>query len=306
MRVLKSVVCLVALAAYCISASAQFYYYDDKHYEPDVLWEAGVSAGAMNAFTDLGGRKGLGKGFVKDLNTQNFHFAGGLYVGALYRQTIGVRLEATFGKVSAADHVLQGDESAAKNRYLRNLQFRSPIAELALLAEFHPLTLFQSPLKEPSRFSPYLLSGVGLYHFNPQAYMGNRWVDLQPLHTEGQGFPEYAERRPYSLTQVNVPLGIGVRYEISSLLNARLEIVHRILHTDYLDDVSTRYIDPALFDKYLDHGRAVLAAQLADRRQEVNPEAIPREGDIRGDPGNKDSYFTFQFKLSMSIGRTRR
>jgi hypothetical protein len=175
-----------------------------------------------------------------------------------------------------------------------------------LLAEFHPLTLFASPLVEPSRFSPYLLGGIGLFHFNPQAYINNRWVDLKPLHTEGQGFAEYAERKPYSLTQLNIPLGIGVRYEISALLNARLEIVHRILNTDYLDDVSTRYIDPALFGKYLDHGQAVLAAQLADRRQEVVPETITKEGEIRGDPKNKDAYFTVQFKLSMSIGRTRR
>lgn len=306
MRVLKSFVCLMVLSACVVTASAQYYYYDDKHYEPDLLWEAGVSAGVMNCFTDLGGRKGLGKGFIKDLNTQRFNFAGGFYVGALYKQTIGARLEATFGKVSATDQVLKGDESEAKNRYLRNLHFRSPIAEIALMAEFHPLTLFASPLVEPSRFSPYLLAGIGLFHFNPQAYINNRWVDLKPLHTEGQGFAEYAERRPYSLTQVNVPLGIGVRYEISALLNARMEIVHRILNTDYLDDVSTKYIDPALFGRYMDHGQAVLAAQLADRRQEVVPETITKEGEIRGDPKNKDAYFTVQFKLSMSIGRTRR
>jgi hypothetical protein len=306
MRVLKSIVCLVVVTAYVHTATAQYYYYDNQHYEPDLLWEAGVSAGVMNCFTDLGGRKGLGKGFIKDLNAQRFNFASGFYAGALYKQTIGARLEATFGRISATDKVLEGDESEAKNRYQRNLHFKSRITEVALLAEFHPLTLLQSVMVEPSRFSPYLLAGVGLFHFDPQAYINNRWVSLQPLHTEGQGFAEYAERRNYALTQVNFPLGIGVRYEISALFNARMEVVHRVLRTDYLDDVSTRYIDPSLFGKYMDHGTAVLAAQLADRRPELNSDIITGEGEIRGDPKDKDSYFTIQFKLSMSIGRTRR
>ena len=306
MRLLKSFVCVLVLSVCAASAAGQYYFYDDHRIEPAVLWEAGVSAGVMNCFTDLGGRKGIGKGFIKDLNGRQFNFAGGFYVGALYKQTIGGRLEATFGRVSASDKLLNGDESAAKARYQRNLQFRSHISEIALLGEFHPLTLFQSLAKEPSRFSPYIVGGVGLFNFSPEAYTGKSWVALQPLHTEGQGFPEYPDRKPYRLTQFNFPLGIGVKYEISSLLNARVEIVHRILQTDYLDDVSTRYIDPALFNKYLQHGEADLAIRLADRRQELNPSVVTREGEIRGDPKDKDSYFTVQVKFSLSIGRVKR
>jgi hypothetical protein len=306
MRLLKSFVCLLVLSAYALNATGQYYFYDDHRIEPAVLWEAGVSAGVMNCLTDIGGRKGVGKGFVKDLNGQQFNFAGGLYIGALYKQTIGGRLEATFGTVSATDKTLKGDESVAKTRYQRNLHFRSRIAEIALLGEFHPLTLFQSLAKEPSRFSPYIVGGVGVFKFNPEAFTGRSWVALQPLRTEGQGFPEYPDRKPYRLTQVNFPLGIGVKYEISALLNARLEILHRVLQTDYLDDVSTRYIDPSLFNEYMQHGEASLAKRLADRRQELDPSVITREGEIRGDPKDKDSYFTIQFKVSLTIGRVRR
>lgn len=270
------------------------------------MWEAGVSVGAMNSFTDLGGKKGTGKGFIKDLNGQHYNFAGGLYLGALYKQVIGGRLEATFGTVSASDNVLEGDMGAAQGRYLRNLHFRSKITELALLAEFHPLTLFQDYGQEPSFFSPYLVGGVGVFHFNPQAFTGRQWVDLKPLSTEAQGFPEYPGRQPYRLTQVNFPLGIGVRYEVSAIMNARLEVVHRVLTTDYLDDVSKQYIDPVRFFENLPHGNAELAMQLADRRQELDPTIVTQEGSIRGNPRNNDAYFTIQFKLSMSIGRTKR
>lgn len=265
-----------------------------------------MSMGAMNCLTDLGGKKGTGKGFIKDLNGQHYHFAGGFYVGALYHQTIGGRLEATFGKVSGADRVLEGTEGAAKGRYLRNLHFRSRISELALLAEFHPLALLQSLAREPSYCSPYIVGGVGVYHFNPEAFTGHQWVALQPLRTEGQGFPEYPDRQPYRLTQFNFPLGIGVKYEISALLNARLEIVHRVLTTDYLDDVSRQYIDPALFSENLPHGTAELARQLADRRQELDPTVVTSEGSIRGNSNNKDAYFTVQLKVSLSIGRVKR
>lgn len=306
MRVLKSIVCLGVLSLCVHRVAGQYYFYDDKRIEPAVLWEAGVSAGVMNCFTDLGGRKGLGKGFIKDLNGQQFNFSGGIYAGALYKQTIGGRLEATFGRVSASDKILNGDQSVAKSRYQRNLHFRSSISEVALLAEFHPLTLFQSLAKEAPRFSPYITGGVGVFSFNPEAYINGNWVALQPLHTEGQGFPQYPDRRPYRLTQVNFPLGIGVKYEISALLNARVEIMHRILQTDYLDDVSRQYIDPALFSENLSHGAAELAAQLADRRQELDPSIVTREGGIRGDPKHNDAYFTIQFKFSLSIGRVKR
>ena len=295
---------VIALCAHKVSG--QYYFYDNEHLEPNVLWEAGVSVGAMNALTDLGGKKGLGKGGIKDLNGQHYNFAGGFYVGALYHQTIGGRLDLTFGRVSGSDNVLEGEMGEAKGRYMRNLSFQSKITEAALLAEFHPLPLFQSMAKEPSFFSPYIVGGVGLFHFNPQGFNGYRWVDLQPLRTEGQGFPEYPARRPYKLTQVNFPLGIGVKYEVSAFMNARFEIMHRVLKTDYLDDVSTTYIDPARFIENLPHGQAELAAQMADRRNELDPSSVTVDGSIRGNPNNNDSYFTIQFKLSMSIGRTKR
>ncbi len=95
------------------------------------------------------------------------------------------------------------------------------------------------------------MAGLAYYHFNPQASLNSKWIDLQPLHTEGQGFEEYPTRTNYKLYQFNFPVGVGFRYEVTSNFNFRLEGLFRISNTDYLDDVSTRYIDPALFSKYL-------------------------------------------------------
>ncbi|MBL7729038.1 MAG: hypothetical protein JNM68_15185, partial [Dinghuibacter sp.] len=206
---------------------AQYYFYNDKYYENDLLFDVGISAGGMNCFTDLGGRKGTGKGFVKDMNLKNTKLAGGVYFAATYKNAVALRLEATFGQIKAYDSILRGDKSDARRRYERNLNFRSNITEFSAVAEIHPMYFNLKDDREPPRLSPYVLGGVGMFSFDPQAQLNNTWVSLEPLRTEGQGFKEYPDRKRYKLRQINIPVGAGVRYEIGPLLNARLEIVHR-------------------------------------------------------------------------------
>ena len=89
--------------------------------------------------------------------------------------------------------------------------------------------------------------GAGIFSFNPQAKLNGQWYALQPLHLEGQGFKEYPDRSSYQLNQLNFIAGLGLRYELNSVFNARLELVHRILRTDYLDDVSNIMSIPIFF-----------------------------------------------------------
>ena len=138
-------------------------------------------------------------------------------------------------------------ETSTLGRYERNLSFKSKISEIQLALEVHPLLFKDYEDEDPPRFSPYAVIGVGYYSFDPQAKLNGQWYSLQPLHTEGQGFAEYPDSKPYQLNQLNISAGLGVKYEINSLFNARLEIIHRFLSTDYLDDASQMdYIDPNL------------------------------------------------------------
>lgn len=290
-----------------ISASechGQYYFYNDKYYNSRVLVEAGVFTAGFNCLTDLGGRKGKGKSFIKDINLKNTHPGGGFYVSVLFDQLFGFRAEGCFGRVSGSDHVLKNDHSVASNRYRRNLQFESNITEISLLAEILPLSLLnkeRSPL-----LSPYLVAGVGLFRFNPRANLHGQWIDLHPLHTEGQGFKQYPAKESYKLTQINFPIGLGTRYEISALLNARLEIIYRFLRTDYLDDVSTQYIDPQQFYSNLSAREASWAVALADRSSELQPGVTHKDGEIRGNPGKKDAYFSCNIKFGILLNRKRR
>jgi hypothetical protein len=162
-------VATVLLLLFAQPLTAQYYFYNDKYYENDLLFDIGVSAGGMNCFTDLGGKKGTGKKFLKDMNLKNTRLAGGIYAAATYKNVLALRLEATFGQIKAYDSILKGDQSIAKFRYKRNLDFRSNITEFSATAEIHPLFFNVSDDREPPRLSPYIMGGIGLFSFNPQA-----------------------------------------------------------------------------------------------------------------------------------------
>ena len=141
------------------TASAQDY---SSNYYTGTSLETGFSVGMMNCLTDLGGNKGKGKPYAKDLNMGKSVSCVGAYLTCLYRNSLGIRMEATFGNVMADDDVLNSvpvtDISNA--RYNRNLNFKSKITEFSLLAEIYPTNLLLNlDSREASLpvFSPYLL-----------------------------------------------------------------------------------------------------------------------------------------------------
>lgn len=288
------------------NADAQYYFYDDDYYDSPFLFEIGASVGAMNCLTDIGGAKGVGKRFVKDLNLGTTSASGGVFINAIYKNAVALRLEGAFGKISANDNVLKNVDplDIAFQRYNRNTSFRSKITEISLVTELHPLFIFinyESRESDPPQLSPYLLAGVGYYTFNPQTELNGKWIDLQPLSTEGQGFKEYPDRKVYKLQQINIPVGIGLKYELSRMVNVRGEFVYRVLQTDYLDDVSTTYVDPTLYSNYFTGTKLANAVILSDRQITK----VTGPGGKRGSPKQNDAFFSVNLKLSLTIGRQK-
>lgn len=302
-------VCLITvLLGFSNKLTAQYYFYNDGYYDTPLMFELGASIGAMNSLTDIGGKKGIGGKYFKDLNIGNTHMVAGLYFGAIYKDMVGLRLEANFGKVSAYDSVLAGVTDIAIARYNRNLSFRSNITEIALVAEFYPLYAFidwTAKDYDPPRLSPYIMAGIGYFKFNPQAKLNNKWVNLQPLSTEGQGFAEYPDRKPYELSSLSIPVGGGIKYELSPLINLRAEFMYRATNTDYLDDVSTRYIDESVYPNYFAGAKLNNALLLHDRQlgQDYR-QTLP--GKKRGNVKDNDNYFSFNIKIGLALGRERR
>lgn len=252
-----------------------------------------------------------------------------------------VRLGFTQGWASGND----ADDSDPF-RQNRNLMFRTSISEFSGLFIYD---LFSVPglYKKRPKWSPYVFTGLSVFAFNPKAqpdpawrdYLEelqaanpgppndpyevinfeqmfgseDEWIELKPLGTEGQYLlddnDEYAD--PYSLTQIAIPFGAGVRYSLTEKLDLRFEIGARLTFTDYLDDVSgvdtetnnAELSTYAPFDEILQEN-GIKAALFSDRRPVDNSAVNSPRGapDYRGQI-NRDWYIFSLVSVSYIIDR---
>jgi hypothetical protein len=267
--------------------------------------EFGFTTGPMAYLGDIGGHQGKGTTFIKDYNMNETKLAFGAYYATYPAPWLGFRLSATYGNVGACDCDIKEHGGDEDSRFNRNLDFQSVILEGTLMAEIYPTTFLEDdPEDVQGRLRPYGLIGLGLFHFNPQGSLsdghGNTyWYDLRPLHTEGEGW--VAGSKEYSLTQMNIPMGAGLKYFLSEDVNISVELVYRKLFTDYLDDVHASYIDPTLFSQHLSPAEAALAVKISNKSADGYNTPSYEAGDKRGTPGNNDAYFTFGFKLGIRL-----
>jgi Domain of unknown function (DUF6089) len=295
------VVCLLQLSTAALHAQGRFFY-SSGIYEPELLLEAGISLGMMNGVTDIQGNPQVYQGPFAGITLRNSNIAAGIYGIVTWRDLFAARLELTVGAIEGYDSLLKNATApSAIGRYERNLNFRSPIREVALMGEFHFVEPFRSYEKEPLVLSPYVLGGFSWFSFYPQAYTANGWVDLPPLRLEGQGFAEYPDRPIYKTNTFSYPIGIGFRYDVSSKFTMRFEFVKRTSFTDYLDDAhEPNWVDPNLFDNYLAPDQAALAKQLYNRSTTINP---PRNTRPRGNPAENDAFWTATIKIGINLNR---
>lgn len=184
-------------------------------------------------------------------------------------------------------HNVQGYDSKKGGAHPdRNLSFRSKIIEFSLAAEFTLMNM------EKYKFSPYVFAGIGVFNFNPRAYFGTGGTHgLRKLGTEGQGLAGYPGL--YSTMAVQYPIGFGFKYAINHKIMLLGEFNFRATGTDYLDDVSTFYPDKALLD-----ARNPTTSKFTYRGYGPYPKNPALK---RGDPGNKDAYYTTQIKLAYKL-----
>lgn len=236
---------------------------------------------------------GFGVGFATywgDLNgpvfTSNFRynsdFALQLNARKVYKRRFGIHPSLSYGTI-------QGDDARAGSpgQLLRNLSFKSPVLDVSLLGEYYIFPF--EPDESSSLFYPYVAAGVSGFYFNPGATLEGRTYKLQPLGTEGQGMQGFPSR--YALVNWALSFGGGVKIPLATGLNLGLEVVMRRTFTDYLDDVSTNYVN--YYE--LEAANGVVAARLANRMNEYlgedGPVLLPT-GTQRGGKEVKD-YFLF-------------
>jgi hypothetical protein len=261
----------------------------------------GFSIGASSFLGDLGGRPTIGRGFVYDLNIQTVRPA----FAATYRYNLNpflaFRGELAFTQLTGDDALIEADffqEGGWFRRY-RNLNFRSPMLSVGAMAEIH-LYNYQPGNKDGYKIAPFIGIGGGAFWFDPKTDdpLTGGTVRLQPLGTEGQGIDGFGEK--YSLIQPQLLGSVGLKYNIGPQLAMSIEVIYHHTFTDYIDDVSTRFVDPAVFFANYDPATAAQAARLSNRAGELNLPPDPRllvitnPGQIRGFDTNNDQFFRVQ------------
>lgn len=203
---------------------------------------------------------GGGSYYIGDLNPRTHLIYTKPAVGLFYRMALNYRAAFRFGfnygSVYASDA-----SSKEPNQLERNLSFRSNIYDLHALAEFNFVEYRIGSNKHI--FTMFVFAGLGAYYFNPQSNLGNGYVNLDELNTEGQS-------KSYSKIQMNLPFGTGIKWNVHDWIGLGFEWGPRKLFTDYLDDVSN---------------------------------VFPVSGAMRGNPRSKDWYFFYGFTLQVRFAK---
>lgn len=180
----------------------------------------------------------------------------------------------------------------------RNLSFRNQILEGSMQFElnFFPYQLGNKQFP----MSPYLFGGIAYFNMKPMGQYKGTWYELQPLGTEGQG-TEYGGDK-YKTSLLSVPFGVGFKSNLFAIFGFSLEWGVRKTFTDYIDDISGKYVDPGVLEDL----SGQLAATMSDRslqKELQDGNSRNNSGLQRGDPGRKDYYFFVMASLNIRIDK---
>ncbi|MGY2133794.1 DUF6089 family protein [Hymenobacter sp. HD11105] len=281
-------VALLVLALATNEASAQ-QFNKRKQYN-----SVGVSLNAMNYFGDV----------VPKASIPSFRFAAtrpnvGLTFTRRFAPRISGRAGLSYGRITGDDiKAANPNDNDAKFRYNRNFAFRNDIVELSAIGVFDLVENRNTYVRRPD-FVPYVFAGVAAFYHNPKGLVRDNatpglnpgdYVELQPLNTEGQ-------TSGYSKTQISIPFGGGVRYKINKDFDIGLEIGWRKTFTDYLDDVSGNFADPANLRtpeaRYF--GRDITRSRTGEFAGFDNP------GNMRGKSNEDDWYIVTGITLNYIL-----
>jgi hypothetical protein len=249
---------------------------------------------------DAGGADAIGTNFLSDFDFDALR--PGFLFGIRYRinHFLAARVNFQYGILKGHDQY-----TSYQGREFRNLGFRSPLVEWGGLMEFYFLPEYETVHKKGHKHkritkskivTGYIATGIAGCYFNPLGdYTDGNTYELHDLHTEGQGI--LATRNNYALTSLVIPVNLGFRFRLNQQFSIDVELCYRKSFTDYMDDISTTYVDPAIFN----------GNQVAEYFANPNPGVPGTEpGAQRGDPTDPDGYMFMMFNLSWHFDNSVR
>lgn len=280
-------VLLSALALVATTGSAQY------------AWDFGMHLGGANYLGEMGGTDQPRRDFVWDMKLGQTRGTIGVFARRKINRLLSVNSGLLYLRIQGADAL-----STYRPRRGRNLNFRNDMLEWYVRPE---LTIFQdNDLGGRGRyrtdFRLFGYAGLAAYYHNPKGQINREgeFYDLRSLTTE---------LVDYSSIGISLPVGIGFHFTQGRRHRVGMDLGWRTTFTDYLDDVSTVYVDPAL----LPGGEGGDAFRLYDQNNFValDPD-LPGAGNYgfeegakkenqRGDPTHNDSYLTLTLTYSYVL-----
>jgi hypothetical protein len=256
--------------------------------------EFGLAVGAGHYFGDLNTRASL--------NRPKFS-AGAFYIKQ-FNNYIGLKIAANYARLGYSDIY-----SKNKTQRRRNLSFNSNIWEFSASGQFNFFHF--NPGVDGYNFTPYVSLGVGIFSYDPYAYLAGNKYYLRPLGTEGQGSSLYPNRKQYGTIAGCFPLSVGLKYALTEGTNVFAEVGYRFTTTDYLDDVSTTFVgeepfvypssDPTVPPSVVGPDGQVNPAYLLSDRSYETGTRIGIKDRQRGNSQQKDAYVLAQIGVSFNI-----
>ena len=195
--------------------------------------------------------------YLGDLNPRGHFSFSRPAMGIFYRYSTHYRYAFRFG-FNYGNITADDAKSKELNQLERNVNFHSKIYDIHAVAEFNFVDYRIGIDKH--RFTMFIFAGLGGFYFDPQTSYGQGDAPEDKLHG---GFVT----KKYSKFQINVPYGIGFKWNLGGIFGLGVEWSPRKTFTDYLDNVSAEYAD----------------------------------GTMRGNPRTKDWYFFYGVTLSIKL-----
>ncbi|MFM2134942.1 MAG: hypothetical protein RL021_342 [Bacteroidota bacterium] len=233
---------------------------------------------------------------------------------------------------------LRDKQGVDLRNYRRGLGFRNDLYGMETGIAYNVFLNKRQPLWKPS-FSFFFTAGIGIFYGTPKAdlfrgniSLDNRYyfwqdgtirdrsenpqqlgtvlekdgvyeTDLRSWRTEGQGYSkETRGKQPYSLLNIGIPAGGGVRYVLNKQWTISAEFSYYYFFTDYLDDVSDEYATyEELRAAFPNNGEFETAKYISDPTGWGTNGFIGPYTSIRGNSGLKDAFTCVSLEVAYKF-----
>ena len=236
--------------------------------------EIGILLGGANYFGDIG------------FNISKTRPAFGLFFKKQSQKKISFLFYLKNFTITADD-----TDTPEGPRRWRNLRFKNNLTEISNSIQYNLVQKNDVGNKGKNNLKARinLHFGTSFFYHNPKGsiYGSSSWINLAPLETENI---------KYSLFGIGILNGASIIFNYNNF-NFGIQLDYIKTFTDYLDDISTVFMDPASQSEQTQ----IYANQSSLGDIPSDKEIYFQAGNIRGNPENKDGYMNIGVRISRDL-----